>query len=74
MRHAAVSLLALGLVSCATGGAGIREAAPRPSLPPAGELRFSGGIVSGDVNGDGRADFEIKMNGVTKMYSDDFFL
>lgn len=40
----------------------------------AGELRFSGGIVSGDVNGDGRADFEIKMNGVTKMYADDFFL
>ena len=40
----------------------------------AGELRFASGILSGDVNGDGRADFEIKMSGVTKMYVDDFFL
>jgi serralysin len=40
----------------------------------AGELRFSSGVLSGDVNGDGVADFEIRMNGVTKMYSNDFFL
>ncbi|MDQ0319467.1 Ca2+-binding RTX toxin-like protein [Pararhizobium capsulatum DSM 1112] len=40
----------------------------------AGELRFASGILSGDTNGDGRADFEIKMSGVTKMYADDFFL
>ncbi|OBZ92931.1 hemolysin [Pararhizobium polonicum] len=40
----------------------------------AGELRFSGGIVSGDTDGDGHSDFQIKMNGVTKMYADDFFL
>jgi serralysin len=40
----------------------------------AGELQFKGGIISGDTNGDGRADFQIKMNGVTKMYADDFFL
>lgn len=40
----------------------------------AGELQFKGGIISGDTNGDGRADFQIKVNGVTKMYADDFFL
>ena len=40
----------------------------------AGELQFKGGIISGDANGDGRADFQIKVNGVTKMYADDFFL
>lgn len=41
----------------------------------AGELRFSSsGILSGDVNGDGRADFEIKVAGLTKMYASDFFL
>jgi serralysin len=40
----------------------------------AGELQFKNGIVSGDTNGDGRADFQIKMNGVTKMYADDFIL
>ncbi|TWF53320.1 calcium-binding protein [Neorhizobium alkalisoli] len=40
----------------------------------AGELRFSAGIVSGDVDGDGRADFQIKVAGLTKMYASDFFL
>jgi serralysin len=40
----------------------------------AGELRFSAGIVSGDVNGDGIADFQIKVAGLTKMYASDFFL
>jgi hypothetical protein len=28
-----------------------------------GQLRFSGGILQGDTNGDGKADFEIKING-----------
>jgi Ca2+-binding RTX toxin-like protein len=39
-----------------------------------GELRFKNGILSGDINGDGRADFEIRMTNVTKMYADDFIL
>jgi hypothetical protein len=29
----------------------------------AGQLRFSAGILSGDVNGDGVADFEIQLTG-----------
>ncbi|WP_438749696.1 calcium-binding protein [Pararhizobium sp. O133] len=40
----------------------------------AGELRFSSGVISGDTDGDGVSDFQIKMSGVTKMYADDFFL
>ena len=39
----------------------------------AGELRYSGTIISGDVNGDGRADFEIDA-GLTRYYSSDFLL
>jgi serralysin len=39
----------------------------------AGELRYSGTVISGDINGDGRADFEINA-GLTKYYSDDFLL
>ncbi|KQY19851.1 calcium-binding protein [Rhizobium sp. Root482] len=42
----------------------------------AGELRLSSssGILGGDTDGDGRSDFHIDMNGITKMYADDFFL
>jgi Ca2+-binding RTX toxin-like protein len=29
----------------------------------AGQLRFSGGVLQGDVNGDGVADFEVRVNG-----------
>jgi hypothetical protein len=38
-----------------------------------GELRCKNGIVQGDVNGDGKADFEIKVNLAT-LVQGDFFL
>ena len=37
----------------------------------AGDLRFSNSTLAGDVNGDRKADFEIVLSGVTKMFSDD---
>ncbi len=40
----------------------------------AGELRFISGAISGDTDGDGVADFQIKVSGITKMYADDFFV
>ncbi|WP_275789429.1 calcium-binding protein [Pararhizobium gei] len=40
----------------------------------AGELRYSGGIISGDTDGNGSGDFHIKVNGVSTMYADDFIL
>jgi Ca2+-binding RTX toxin-like protein len=44
----------------------------------AGELHYvkKGGyaLVQGDVNGDGKADFEIKLDGITKLAADDFVL
>ena len=33
----------------------------------AGELRFSGGVLQGDVDGDGTADFEIELTAVTTL-------
>lgn len=39
----------------------------------AGELRYSGTIISGDVDGDGVADFQIDA-GLTKYYASDFLL
>jgi Ca2+-binding RTX toxin-like protein len=40
----------------------------------AGELRFSGGILRGDVNGDGSSDFEVKVVGIASMVKSDFLL
>ncbi|MCR6499224.1 calcium-binding protein [Shinella sp. CPCC 101442] len=40
----------------------------------AGELRFKNGIVSGDTNGDGRADLEIEIRGVDSLLKGDFLL
>jgi Ca2+-binding RTX toxin-like protein len=40
----------------------------------AGELRFSGHIVSGDVDGDGKADFQIYVDNISSMKSSDFIL
>ena len=40
----------------------------------AGELRFISGAISGDTDGDGVADFQIKVSGITKMFADDFFV
>jgi hypothetical protein len=37
------------------------------------KLRCSGGIVQGEVNGDGVADFEIKVNVLT-LHGSDLFL
>jgi hypothetical protein len=35
-----------------------------------GELRCAGGIIQGDVNGDGHADFEIHVNLATLQKTD----
>ncbi|PVE24872.1 matrixin [Microvirga sp. KLBC 81] len=40
----------------------------------AGQLRFSGGVLSADVNGDKSADFAVSMAGLTSMASSDFYL
>jgi len=46
----------------------------QPFHDKAGELRFINGVISGDTNGDGVSDFQIKVSGVTKLYADDFVL
>ncbi|MEI7796958.1 MAG: hypothetical protein WCI06_10035, partial [Methylococcaceae bacterium] len=40
----------------------------------AGELHFTKGILEGDTNGDGKADFSIQLNGVTTLVAADFVL
>ena len=40
----------------------------------AGQVRFAGGVVSGDVNGDKVADFAIEVKNVTALQASDFIL
>jgi len=40
----------------------------------AGELQFKNHILSGDVDGDGKADFQVAINNMTTMHSSDFIL
>jgi serralysin len=40
----------------------------------AGELNFRSGIVSGDVNGDGLADFQVKVMNLSALSGSDFLL
>jgi serralysin len=40
----------------------------------AGELRFNNHILSGDTDGDGKADFEIRVNNISNMQDSDFIL
>jgi serralysin len=40
----------------------------------AGELRLENNVVSGDVDGDGNADFQIEVNGVNSLQGSDFIL
>ncbi|MFC5358560.1 calcium-binding protein [Azospirillum himalayense] len=40
----------------------------------AGELRWAGGMAQGDVNGDGRADFQITLQGLDKLLGKNIIL
>jgi Ca2+-binding RTX toxin-like protein len=40
----------------------------------AGELRYADNVLSGDVNGNGSADFAIAITGAVNLGSDDFIL
>lgn len=40
----------------------------------AGELQFRNGLLSGDVNGDRVADFQVAVTDLTRMYASDFIL
>ena len=40
-------------------------------MPRSGELRYAGGVLSGDVNGDGQTDFQIVIGNGYALDADD---
>jgi len=40
----------------------------------AGELRYAGGVLSGDVNGDKAADFKVHVTSLAALSKADFYL
>jgi Ca2+-binding RTX toxin-like protein len=40
----------------------------------AGQLRFGGGVVTGDINGDGLGDFQVALTGVASLAATDLWL
>ena len=56
------------------GNQSFRFLGSAPFSGEAGQLSFSGGTLSGDVNGDGFADFRIKLAGVSALRAGDILL
>ena len=50
-----------GKTALVTGAAGGIGSAVARAFTAAGQLRFAGGLVRGDVDGDGQADFAIQI-------------
>ena len=44
------------------------------ALTAAGQVRYVGGVISGDVDGDGAADFQIALTGTPVLAATDFQL
>ena len=73
--HAQGDLIDLGEIDADTGTAGdqafhLIDGASFSGT--AGELRYAGGMLHGDVDGDGFADFAIEITGAPKLVSADF--
>jgi Ca2+-binding RTX toxin-like protein len=75
-----IDLIGIDAKSTVGGNQAFRFIGAQAFHDRAGELRFKAVaaqelvIIQGDVNGDGRADFEIKVNGVTTLNAADFDL
>ncbi|KLK92443.1 protease [Microvirga vignae] len=46
----------------------------KPFTGQAGQLKIGSGVLSGDVNGDKMADFQINVSGASSLAKDDFYL
>ena len=56
-------------------GPGLRSMlGPADFTSVAGELRFADGVLQGDVDGDGTADFEVELTAVTALVRGDLIL
>jgi Ca2+-binding RTX toxin-like protein len=64
-----IDLSAIDANTKAAGNQAFRWRGGKRFTKRAGQLRFSGGVLSGDVDGDGRADLQIRLTGVSALSS-----
>lgn len=69
-----IDLRAIDANTKAAGDQAFRFIGTKAFTKHAGELTIKNGIVAGDVNGDGIADFHLEVRGVTGLHASDFLL
>ena len=69
-----IDLSAIDANGAAKGDASFKYIGAHVFNGVAGELRYSDGTVSGDINGDGKADFEIAIKNLAALSKGDFIL
>ena len=69
-----IDLRAIDANSLASGDQAFTYIGSSSFTKKAGQLSFTGGLVAGDVNGDGVADFQIVVSGLAVLAAGDFIL
>jgi Ca2+-binding RTX toxin-like protein len=72
--HDRIDLSTIDANRAVAGNQAFHVIGAQPFHDIAGEVRFAGGILQGDVNGDGISDFEIKVPGVNTLVAADLVL
>lgn len=69
-----ISLTDIDANTSASGSQHFNLIASTAAFSGAGQIKFSGGVLSGDTNGDGVADFSVTLTGVTSLSASDLIL
>jgi serralysin len=73
-QHDHIDLYWMDAKAVVTGNQAFKFIGDKHFHDKAGEVRFDRHILAGDTDGDGKADFEIKLAGVDALHASDFYL